>query len=206
MAGQCLERREILRILAIAAGAATFPGFSKWCFACEHVSKTLAQIRPATYQPLFFTASEYAMLERLTDIIIPADDTPGASEAGVSEFIDLMVSRDSSLQPELRSGLAWLDAHSEKMSQKPFLKLASGQQSALLEFLAYKKKFRPDEERGRKFFDLVREYTVMGFYTSEIGLKELDYPGLQLFYAESPSCPHKDDHGHLHLGAAQSKS
>jgi hypothetical protein len=206
MAGQSLERREILRILAIAAGAATFPGFSKWSFACEHIGKTLAQIKPATYRPLFFTASEYAVIERLADIIIPTDDTPGASEAGVSEFIDLMVSRDSDLQPEFRSGLAWLDAHSEKSSHRRFLKLTSGEQSALLESLAYKSKVRPGEERGRKFFDLVREYTVMGFYTSEIGLKELDYPGLQISYAESPSCPHKDDPEQRHLAAAQSKS
>ena len=90
MAGQSIERREILRILTLAAGAATFPGFSKWSFACGHINNTLAQIKPAVYQPLFFTAPEYAMIERLTDIIIPTDDPPGAREAGASEFIDLM--------------------------------------------------------------------------------------------------------------------
>src|SRR5450759_3319485 len=94
MAGQSIERREILRILTLAAGATTFPGFSKWSFACGHISKNLAQIKPAVYQPLFFSAPEYAMIERLADVIIPTDNTPGAREAGVSEFIDLMVSRD----------------------------------------------------------------------------------------------------------------
>src|SRR5271170_1062155 len=98
MAGQSIERREILRVLTIAAGVAAFPGFSKWSFACGHISNSLAQIKPALYQPLFFTAPEYAMIERLADIIIPTDDTPGASQAGVSEFIDLMVSRDRDLQ------------------------------------------------------------------------------------------------------------
>jgi hypothetical protein len=71
MAGQNIERREILRILTLAAGAATFPGFSKWSFACGHIRSALAQIKPAVYQPLFFTAPEYAMIERLADIIIP---------------------------------------------------------------------------------------------------------------------------------------
>ncbi len=198
MAGQSVHRREILRILTIAAGAATFPGFSRWSFACEHIGKPLAQIKPASYQPLFFTPSEYAVIERLADIIIPTDDTLGASEAGVSEFIDLMVSRDSELQPKFRAGLAWLDTRSQKTSGAPFLQLSPHQQSALLEPLAYPKKFPHSEARGRKFFDLVREYTVMGFYTSEIGLKQLDYPGLQ-FYSESPSCPHKDDPQHLRL-------
>jgi hypothetical protein len=83
--------------------------------------------------------------------------------------------------------------------------LNSDQQTALLEPFAYKRKFRAGEERGREFFDLVREYTVMGFYTSEIGLKELDFPGLK-FYAESPSCPHKDDPEHRHLDLAPPKS
>jgi len=205
MAGQSIERREILRILTLAAGAATFPGFSKWSFACGHINDTLAQIKPAVYQPLFFTAPEYAMIERLTDIIIPTDDTPGAREAGASEFIDLMVSRDPNLQQDFRTGLSWLNSHSRSNSGKAFLSLNPDQQVTLLESLAYKKKFRPGEERGRKFFGLIREYTVMGFYTSEIGLKELDFPGLK-FYAESPACPHKDDPEHRHLDTAPSKS
>jgi len=205
MAGQSIERREILRILTLAAGAATFPGFSKWSFACGHIRNALAQIKPAVYQPLFFTAPEYAMIERLTDIIIPTDSTPGAREAGVSEFIDLMVSRDPNLQQDFRTGLSWLNSHSQNNSGKAFLSLNPDQQVTLLESLAYKKKFRPGEERGRKFFGLIREYTVMGFYTSEIGLKELDFPGLK-FYAESPACPHKDDPEHRHLDTAPSKS
>jgi Gluconate 2-dehydrogenase subunit 3 len=198
MALQSVERREILRIMAMAAGVAAFPGFSKWSFACGHVGQALAQIRLAVYQPLFFTAPEYALVERLADIIIPSDDTPGAREAGVSEFIDLMASRDPELQSRLRSGLTWLNAHSKKLHGKQFLAVTAGQQTALLEPLAYKKKFRGGEERGREFFELIREYILMGFYTSETGLKQLDFPGLR-FYAESPACPHKDDPEHLHL-------
>jgi hypothetical protein len=198
MAGQGVERREILRILALAAAAATFPGFQKWTFACLHPGNVLTQIKPAAYQPLFFREHEYALVERLTDIIIPSDGTPGALEAGVAEFIDLMVSRDATLQPKFHTGLTWLNAHSSRRNGKAFLALAADRQVALLEPLAYKAKHRPGEERGREFFEMVREYTVMGFYTSEIGLKELDFPGLR-FYAESPACPHKDDPGHRHL-------
>lgn len=201
MAGQSIERREILRLLTVAAGAATFSGFSKWSFACGHLGQVPAQIRPAVYRPLFFNADEYATVEHLCDLIIPNDETPGASAAGVSEFIDLMVSRDTKLQPDFRAGLAWLDRHSQKTAGDAFLKISRGQQTSLLEALSYEKKFRPGEEPGRDFFRLTREYTVMGFYTSEIGLKELDHPGLK-FYAESPSCPHKGDPEHRHLGPA----
>jgi hypothetical protein len=60
MAGQGIERREILRILTTAAAAATFPGFSKWSFACGHLGNAVTHIKPAEYQPLFFNAPEYA--------------------------------------------------------------------------------------------------------------------------------------------------
>jgi gluconate 2-dehydrogenase gamma chain len=203
MAGQSIERREILRILTVAAGVATFPGFSKWSFACTHMGDSLAQIKPAIYRPVFFTAPEYALVERLTDLIIPSDDTPGARDAGVSEFVDLMASRDPELQQDFRTGINWLNTRSSQTGGKAFVELTPDQQTALLEPLAYQKKFRAGDEPGRKFFELFREYTVMGFYTSEIGLKELDYPGLR-FYAESPACPHKDDPEHRHLSPAPS--
>jgi len=198
MARQNVERREILRIVTIAAGVAAFPGFSKWTFACGHPAEAFAQVKPASYTPVFFNATEYALVELLCALIIPSDETPGAREAGVAEFVDLMVSRDAALQPRFRAGLRWLEAHSRKLRGKPFASLAPEQQITTLESLAYKRKFRPGEEPGREFFDLIREYAVMGFYTSEVGLKQLDFPGLQ-FYAESPACPHKDDPEHRHL-------
>jgi gluconate 2-dehydrogenase gamma chain len=198
MAGQSLQRREILRILSIASTAAAFPGFSKWCFACAHPQQDLHKIRPSVYQPIFFTPAEYALIERLTDIIIPNDGTPGALEAGVAEFIDLMSSRDAELQHSLRSGLLWLDAHSKSAHGKAFLALSAHQQTDILVPLAYKANFRRGQQRGREFFATIREYTVMGFYTSETGLRELDFPGLK-FYAESPACPHTNDPENLHL-------
>jgi gluconate 2-dehydrogenase gamma chain len=201
VAGQSIERREILRILTMAAGVATFHGFSKWSFACTHIGSSLAQIKPAVYRPSFFTVPEYAVVERLTDLIIPADDTPGARDAGVSEFIDLMVSRDPALQRDFHAGLEWLNARSHQTWGKSFVMLHPDQQTTLLESFAYRKKFQPGDGPGQKFFNLVRQYTVMGFYTSEIGLKELDFPGLK-FYSESPACPHKDDPEHRHLDRA----
>jgi gluconate 2-dehydrogenase gamma chain len=203
MAGQGIQRREVLRILGTAAAAATFPGFSKWGFACGHVGNAALSIRPASYHSVFFSASEYPMVERLAEMIIPSDDSPGAREAGVAEFIDFMVARDPEVQYPFRMGLSWLNAHSEQSTGKKFLELSSEQQTSLLEPLGLKNKARPGEEDGRRFFRLMREYTVTGFYTSEIGFKELDSPALK-FYAESPECPHKDDREHRHLSQAKS--
>jgi len=198
LARQGVQRREVLRILGTAAAAASFPGFSKWGFACGHIGKSGLQIKPALYSPQFFTAGEYAVVERLAEIIIPSDATPGAKEAGVAEFIDFIVASDPEAQYPFRTGLAWLNAHSERTAGTRFAELAPDQQNSLLEPLGFKDKVRPGEEDGRQFFKLFREYTVMGFYTSEIGYKELDNPALKL-YSASPECPHKDDPEHLHL-------
>lgn len=201
MAGQGVQRREILRILGTAAAAAQFPGFSKWGFACGHIGNAALQIKPAAYQPQFFTPAEYAMVERLAEIIIPSDTTPGAKEAGVAEFIDFMVFNDAEAQYPFRTGLTSLNAHAERTSGKRFVELDPAQQNSLLEPLGLKDKARPGEEDGQRFFALMREYTVTGFYTSEIGFKELDNPALK-FYSESPECPHKDDREHRHLAQA----
>jgi gluconate 2-dehydrogenase gamma chain len=198
MAGQGVERREILRAMAMAAAASSFPGFHRWAFACEHVGAAGVQVRPGSYSPQFFTAQEYATLDCLTGMIIPSDGTPGAREAGVSEFIDFMVYSDPSIQYRFRFGLTWLDAHSEKLHGKRFAALTAEQQREILEHLAYKERFRPQEQEGRAFFNLLREYTIMGFYTSRVGLEQLDYPGLKL-YSESPGCPHPGDPEHRNL-------
>ena len=201
MAGQGVHRRDILRIMGTAAAAATFPGFSKWGFACAQVGNAAARMRPAVYQPQFFSAPEYAMVERLADIIIPNDGTPGAKDAGVAEFIDFMIANDPEHQYSFRMGLAWLNAHSERNLGKNFLALTPEQQVSILEPLGFKDKARPGEEDGRRFFGSMREYAVTGYYTSEIGYKELDNPALK-FYSESPECPHKDDPEHKHLSPA----
>lgn len=198
MAGQGLERREILRAMALGAAASQFPGFSRWSFACDHFAPDSQDARPGQYAPQFFTAPEYETLERLTELILPSDGSPGAREAGVSEFVDFMVSSDPGIQYRFRYGLTWLDTHADALHGKSFRNLTAGDQTDILQHLAYKDRYRAGEEEGRVFFNLVREYTVMGFYTSRVGLEQLDYPGLKL-YSESPGCPHGNDPEHLHL-------
>ncbi len=198
MAGQDIQRREILRIMAIAAAASHFPGFTQWVFACPHPGAAGTEIKPAKYTPQFFSGPEYALVERLTELIIPSDATPGAREAGVAEFVDFMVAHDHDRQYKFRTGLTWLNAHSEKLLGRPFVGLSQEQQVSILDPLAYKAKHREGEEEGREFFRGMREITAMGFYSSEIGYKELANPALK-HYSKSPACPHTDDPEHKHL-------
>jgi gluconate 2-dehydrogenase gamma chain len=201
MAGQSLERREVLRVLALAATASTFPGFSRWSFGCGHGSDVV-QIKPSQYTPRFFSKEEYATIERLTEMILPSDGTPGAREAGVAEFVDFIGFSDPSAQYAMRYGLTWLDAYARERHGQPFPALPADTQTALLQTLAYKDKFQTGAEEGREFFERMREYTVMGFYTSRIGLEQLDYPGLKI-YTEVPECPHPGNPEHRDLPVAQ---
>ena len=67
VAGQGLQRREILRIIAVAAVASHFPGFSRWAYAEAHAHAAGDAPRPTIYTPQFFTVEEFAIITRLTD-------------------------------------------------------------------------------------------------------------------------------------------
>jgi gluconate 2-dehydrogenase gamma chain len=218
--GQGVERREILRYIGIAAVAGTFPGFSKWVFACpqDHSQSPAARGGSDSYKPLFFSPQHYRMVEHLAEMIIPEDDTPGAKQAGVAEFIDFMLanrvpvsgSRDirttedaieagNQLQNRFLAGLDWMNARSHSEFKNEFMDCAPEQQNSLLEELAYKAKFKPTTESGRAFFQLMRDYTVVGYYTTKIGLQSIGYPGLRAIWPKMPACPHPDDPEHVHL-------
>jgi len=205
MAGQNLERREMLRALSLAAGASQFPGFVKWAFADPEADRGRQPLIPAesqaknSYKPQFFTDDEYEIISRLSELIIPTDATPGAKEAGVSEFIDFIVFSDPNLQYRFRYGIRWIDAHARYLFGRQFLEITREQQTETLTHLAYKDHHRAGEEDGRDFFRLIREYAVIGFYTSRVGLEEINYPGLKQYWREAPGCQHPDDPEHKHL-------
>jgi len=187
MAGQGPSRRELLEAITLASLASTFTGFSHWGYA--FAEETGQDVVHPVYHPQFFSPAEYRTVEILTGIFLP-----GAKDAGVAEFIDFMVASDQAQQAPFRDGLRWLD----QAAGKGFAALPQAEQVALLERLAYKAKYRAGEAAGQKFFLLFRKYTVMGFYTTRVGLESLDFPGLK-FYAASPGCPHHDNPEHTGL-------
>ena len=73
------------------------------------------------------------------------------------------------------------------------------QQKGLLEVIAYKTKYKPTTETGRDFFPMMRDYTVVGYYTTKLGLESLGYPGLRTAWPKMPGCTHPDDPEHVHL-------
>lgn len=203
MANQGSDRRTVLEMLAKAAVASQFPGFTRWGFGQQHdhAANATPPPRAAHYQPSFFSPSEYHTIDILTGLIIPPDESPGAQEAGVSEFIDFLAAHgETEIQQPMRDGLKWLDSTAKKAYGASFSELSPGQQNEILKRVAYRDSALPGDTEGQKFFRLIRRYTVMGYYTSRVGLAELDYPGLR-FYTQSPACPHTDDPEHRHLPA-----
>lgn len=212
MANQSPDRRAVLQMLARVAVAGQFPGFVRWAYGAPqsmegHSMPAPAQPKLHAYQPQFFTPAEYATVDQLTELIIPADHSPGARAAGVAEFIDFMTAANTSIQPGFRSGLVWLDQRANSKHGAVFIKLPEEQQTELLREVAYRDRVgvvvNSGLLEGRQFFTLIRRYTVMGYYTSRIGLEELDDPGLKL-YSQSPACPHHGDPEHKHLPSPRS--
>lgn len=126
----------------------------------------------------FFTADEKATLVILTDIIIPRDETSGsASDAKVVDFLSFIVLDKPEHQTPLRGGLRWLDIRALNKFDKPFKDLAAAQQLEIVDTIAYPKKAKPEDMQGVHFFTLLRNLTITGFYTTEIGFKDIGYVG-----------------------------
>lgn len=126
----------------------------------------------------FFTEHEMATIAVLSDIIIPKDEVSGsATDAKVPEFIEFIVKDMPSHQTPLRGGLRWLDMQCLNKYNNAFKDCTKEQQIELIDQIAYPKKAKPDMGQGVAFFNKMRDLVATGFYTSEIGVKDIGYMG-----------------------------
>lgn len=126
----------------------------------------------------FFNEHEMATIAILADIIVPKDAVSGsATDAKVPDFIEFIVKDMPDHQIPMRGGLKWLDIYSYKKFKKAFKDLSSKQQIEIVDEIAYPKKAKPELAQGVSFFSLMRNLTLTGFYTSEIGVKDIGYAG-----------------------------
>ncbi len=129
-------------------------------------------------EPKFFTDHEMATITILGDIIIPKDDVSGsASDAKVPDFIEFIVKDMPEHQVPMRGGLRWLDLQCLKRFEKSFKECDHTQQMEMVDEIAWPKKAKPEMHQGVAFFNLMRNLTATGFYTSEIGVKDVGYMG-----------------------------
>lgn len=126
----------------------------------------------------FFNPHEMATIAVLADIIIPKDEVSGsATDAKVPDFIEFMVKDKPELQTPMRGGLRWLDMQMVKQYQNAFKDCSAQQQIAMVDAIAYPQKAAPEMKQGVNFFNLMRNLTASGFYTSEMGIKDVGYAG-----------------------------
>lgn len=126
----------------------------------------------------FFSAHEMATIAILCDIILPADELSGAAtEAEVPAFIEFIVKDMANHQLPMRGGLMWIDHESNRRFGKTFTEATSKQQIEIVEDIAWRNKAKPEVMQGVKFFELIRNLTLTGFYTSKMGIETLGYAG-----------------------------
>jgi gluconate 2-dehydrogenase gamma chain len=173
-----MRRRDVLKAL-LAAPAATL----RWSEAeaaqavnAAQTARAAASTQPFT--PKFFTAAEFRLVRTLADIIIPKDERSGsASDAGVPEFMDFMMFDQPVRQVAMRGGLAWLDNECNKRFDKPFLDCTDAQRTAVLDDIAWPAKAKPRLAHGVAFFSAFRDLTAAGFWTTRMGIDDLQYLG-----------------------------
>lgn len=186
-----MNRRDSLKALGLlAAGTATFAAAckqveSKKEAAAASGGKQLDGVQDwehertqTLYAEQFFTEHEMATITVLADIIIPKDEFSGnASEAKVPEFIEFIVKDLPDNKIPMRGGLKWLDVHAQKTYGKAFIKCAAKEQIAIVDEIAYPELAKPHLQQGVAFFSLMRNLTASGFYTTEMGVKDMGYVG-----------------------------
>jgi gluconate 2-dehydrogenase gamma chain len=186
------NRRTMLRLLAAAPAAAGFvwtEAEAQQAHTHAQAAQTAATKSGVAFKPKFFTAHEWATVRMLVDIIIPRDERSGsATEAGVPEFMDFMMNDQPGRQTAMRGGLAWLDRECVSRYDKMFVDCTSADRTKVLDEIAWPQKAAAGLSHGVAFFNAFRDLTASGFWTSRMGIKDLDYQG-NVFVPEWKGCP-----------------
>ncbi|ODS52848.1 MAG: hypothetical protein ABS36_15370 [Acidobacteria bacterium SCN 69-37] len=169
-----ITRRDALKGLAVAFATAGVIDHLAAADAHAMVSQITA-VGP--YTPKALTPHQYQTLLTLTDFIVPVENNkPGAAQAGVPGWIDSLLAVNADLKKRYVDGLGWIDQTMTSRHGTDFLGGARGQQTGLLDQIAFQKNRSAALDPGIDFFILLRRMTVDGFYTSPIGQRDI-YPG-----------------------------
>jgi gluconate 2-dehydrogenase gamma chain len=187
-----LDRRDMLGLIVSAPIAAGFVWTEAEAQEAHHQAQAARQTAKkagTAFKPKFFTAHEYATVVILVDLIIPKDERSGsATDAGVPEFMDFIVGDQPQRQTAMRGGLAWLDRECEKRFEKRFVACDDPQRRDVLDDISGLEPPAVTLTQGVAFFRMFRDLTASGFWTSKMGIADLQYMGNTLI-AEWKGCP-----------------
>lgn len=206
-----IDRRELLRALGAAPLAAGFAWTTDEVSAAHDLAQAARSSARAAarFQPKFFTAHEWETVRVLVDLIIPRDDRSGsATDAGVPEFMDVILmdeprlAEETARQTAMRGGLAWIDLECQRRFDKTLVACTDTERTALLDDISLPPPTTATVDRatsndapalpvlshGRAFFASFRDLTATGFWTTKMGMEDLQYRGNR-FVAEWSGCP-----------------
>lgn len=184
-----VSRRAALKALGASVGTvAALPWLS------DESLLAFARIQETNGAPQLkvLSASQFQTLEVFVDAIIPTDErSPGARQARVADYIDLLLSEsDRQLTLQWIGGLAALDAEAAARFHAPFARLAARDLDAIMQTISRNEK--APQTPLETFFVMAKQATIRGYYTSEIGIhQDLRYKGNQ-FLKEFVGC-HTED-------------
>lgn len=126
----------------------------------------------------YFNEAEMTMIAVLCDLILPADSVSGsATDAGVPEFIEFISKDIPKHQLPLRGGMMWLNSRANSKYELEFIACTDAQQKSLLDEIAFPVEEGIEPGPGHKFFSLIRNLVLTGYYTTKMGVKSLGYKG-----------------------------
>lgn len=126
----------------------------------------------------FFTDEERELVRVMANLVIPADDRSGSAEdAKTTEFIEFTMLDRPQMQTPMRGGLRWINIESTKRFGKPFTAVSEAEQKQILDDIAYPDTARPEMSQGVAFFNNFRGLVLTGFFSSKMGVEDLQYMG-----------------------------
>ena len=184
-----MDRRQAVELFA----AAPFVGaFGLPPAAAQRGARFLHELFAApdqAYTPKFFTQHEWPTVRLLVDLVIPKDERSGsATDAGVPEFMDFILSEYPEEQLWMRGGLAWLDNEARRRFGTDFVSSAEAQRTGILDDIAWPDKAPAGVHQGVTFFNQFRDLTATGFWSSQMGVADIQYKG-NVFVMDWQGCP-----------------
>lgn len=197
-----MHRRDaLLRMAAAGVGTTLVPPWVDRLLALanshaatgQHLGSVEQALKPWT--PKILTAHQDKTVTVVTELIIPATDTPGAAAARVNEFIDAIIEdAPEAERREFLGGLTWLDARSTELFGTDFITSTPEQQTALLTIVSSPKNTAIEDRTGVAFFNAIKGMTITGYYHSEVGMREELGDNGNVFFADDPGCTHPRHH------------
>jgi len=186
-----MSRRDLVKMLAAVPIAGGFAWSPPEVQAAWLESQALRRARKPgdTFVPSFFSDHEWQTVRVLVDLILPADERSGsATDAGVPEFMDFIVGDNEGLQIPIRGGLAWLDTECRARFGDSFVACGEEERTAVLDDIAWPARALREHSQGVAFFNRFRDLTASGFFSSRMGVEDLNYTGNRAL-REWTGCP-----------------